>query len=223
MEQNMKPRLIPGLAMIATTFTATPALAAYHGFYFGFESGYESNGSSAESIMLVQPGPVGSLNQERSGGTGWALGVFTGYAFELTERWFVSLEGSISMSDADIKFTDLDGEGAPIEDQGVRVVMQESIAISGQIGYMLSDRLAVYGRLGLPGAKIAYKSLEPNSSSISSRSSYFTSYQAGAGLQYALGRHLFTRLEYTYSDLTVGAFKALDGRHRVMLGLGMGY
>jgi outer membrane immunogenic protein len=144
-----------------------------------------------------------------------------GYAFELSERWFAGFEGSASLSNAGFKFVDLDGAGTPIEGQGTRVATKQSFALSAQLGYMMTDRLGVYGRLGLPGAKIAYKSL--GGDTMDSDSSYFSSYLGGGGLQYALGKHLFTRLEYTYSDLEIGPFGALDGRHRVMIGIGLGY
>lgn len=209
------------LTALAAALSSSPAIAAYNGFYFGLEGGYESNGSAAPAIRLEAPEPAGSLSQERRGGSGPAYGLFMGYAFELSERWFLGIEGGASLSHAGFKFVDLDEAGAPIEGQGLRVAMKQSFSLSAQLGYMLTDRLGVYGRLGLPGAKISYKSLDGGT--IDSDSSYFSSYLAGGGLQYALGQHLFTRLEYTYSNLEVGPFGALDGRHRVMLGIGLGY
>jgi outer membrane immunogenic protein len=214
----MKHGMILALAALAAGLSSSPALAAYNGFYFGLEGGYESNDSGATA---VQPDTAGSL-QERRGGTGPAYGLFAGYAFELSKRWFAGIEGSASLSNAGFRFITLDGAGAPIEGQGVRVATKQSFALSAQLGYMVTDRLGVYGRLGLPGAKISYKSLE-GGGTIASDHSYFSSYLAGGGLQYALGEHLFTRLEYTYSDLEIGPFGALDGRHRVMLGIGLGY
>lgn len=208
------------LAFLGTALAATPTFAAYNGFYFGLEGGYESNGSTADHLTIGQP-PIGSATQERRGGTGLAYGLFLGYDFELSPRWFAGVEGSASMSNADIKFVDLDG--APAGAQGVKVVMKNSFALSAQLGYMVLDRLGLYARVGLPGARIKYKSLAPGSPAMGGDSSYFSTYQVGAGLQYAVGRHLFTRLEYTYSDLELGPAGALDGRHRVMLGIGLGY
>lgn len=208
----MKHGTFLGLAAVGVALGSAPAQAAYNGFYFGLESGYESNKSSV----------AGNASQERQEGTGLAYGLFAGYAFELSPRWFLSIEGSASRSHAGIEFIELDTAGAPIEGQGVRLAMKESFAISGQLGYMVGNRLGVYARLGLPGAKVAYKDLA-SGNTIARDSSYFSSYQAGGGLQYALGEHLFTRLEYTYSDLEIGDLRALDGRHRVMFGVGLGY
>jgi outer membrane immunogenic protein len=204
----MKHGMTLALAASAAALSSSPALAAYNGFYFGLEGGYEANGSRATAIL-----------PDQTDGSGPAYGLFMGYAFELSKHWFAGLEGSASLSNAGFRLIDIDEAGAPADGQGVRVSTRQSVALSAQLGYMVTDRLGLYGRLGLPGARISYKDLATGSA-IGGRSSYFSSYQAGGGLQYALGKHLFTRLEYTYSDLKIGP---LDGRHRVMVGIGLGY
>lgn len=156
----------------------------YVGAAAGFAKGY-SNYIGLTNVMAHVP-----LNP--SGTVPW---LYAGYNFQFG-RTVLGVEG-------DFQFSKLNGGGALIDLQGVvypdfQVTSQMSNAWSarGRLGFAFGNFLP-YVTAGVAGADYSHTILFLGQQRAFNQS--FTSWTAGAGLEYALSDHLILRAEYRYT------------------------
>jgi outer membrane immunogenic protein len=122
-------------------------------------------------------------------------------------------------------------DSEPVIDHLVDVRVGWSAALNLRLGYKFSDRFGFYALAGLDATRL--KIYVPDLMAGTHQDVH--TFQLGGGFQYALTDHLFTRLQYTFTNLRDPNFLfTADGRtrflahpvnhmHRVMLGIGYAF
>ncbi|MBL8550002.1 MAG: porin family protein [Hyphomonadaceae bacterium] len=186
-------------ALAAMIGIAQPAQARDWSVYGGLEGGYGWNQSDAV---------VGAAARDIDT-DGFTGGVFAGVETQVSGPWSLGVEG-------DWKYTDGDDTVA-----GYNLEQNWTASVRGRVAYEVTPALDIYGTVGW-----GWTDVEAQNGAGASDSDTLSGWSAGVGAQYAYGEHLFSRVEYRYTDYddgnfsTVPASRADLSSHEVLVGVG---
>ena len=195
----MKAHILGGcVALLAAAVAAAPAAAeGFNGFQLGVTAGYNHDkvGPAFEDAALTH-----AVRRDSA-----MVGIFAGY--NATIGTHVVIGGEVALNGpADNKLRN---------DRGVvRTTIDPRLAvyISARAGYLVNDKTLLYVRAGC--ASIRTHTSVGQAAMISSS---LDGWHAGAGVEYALGKHVNARIEYRYTD--VGGGKTSYERQQALVGL----
>ena len=192
----MKAIIVGGIAALATA--AAPAAAeGFDGFQLGITAGYSHD----------KVGPVfedASLTHGISRNSAM-IGIFAGYDTTVGTHFVVGAEAALN-GPANNKLRN---------DHGiVRTTIDPRLAVylSARAGYLINDKTLLYVRGGCASIR-THTSV--NQAAVVSSS--LDGWHAGAGLEYAIGKHVNARIEYRYTD--VGGSKNNFERQQALVGV----
>lgn len=204
----MKLRLV--LLSAAAIAVASPALAEpFSGGYLGVEVGSDNYNIKTTDLLANTVGGFGD-NIDGLSAHGAVGGVYAGYDFAMGDKWFAGLEVSASKSGADLSLTDKVDDFDDLSTIAtVKVEAKETYGISARVGYMLNEKTALYGRLGVAKTKFkaslsATNVYDPETDDLvdvsGSESDSDTATTYGVGLETKVSEHLSLRAEYNVLD-----------------------
>jgi outer membrane immunogenic protein len=166
------------IAAVVAATASVPALAApFSGPYIGAQVG--SDNTSIKVDEVGGPNLIDSI-----GANGVEGGVFAGYDYPVAANTFVGVEAQFSLSDAKASVYDGAYEGRA----------DYSYGVSARLGQKLSDKTALYGRVGW---KSTHLKLSDTGTEIWSRDK--SGLLLGAGLESYVTPHMSIRAEYGYT------------------------
>jgi outer membrane immunogenic protein len=192
----MKAIILGGIAALAT-FAAPAAAEGFNGFQLGITAGYNHDkvGPAFEDASLTH-----SVSRDSA-----MVGIFAGYDMTIGSHFVLGAEAALN-GPADNKLHN---------DRGiVRTTIDPRLAVylSARAGYLINDKTLLYVRGGCASIRT-----HTNVGQSAIVSSSLDGWHAGAGLEYALGKHVNARIEYRYTD--VGGSKNSYERQQALVGL----
>jgi outer membrane immunogenic protein len=195
----MKANFAGGIvAFLAAAVAAAPAAAeGFNGFQLGVTAGYNHDkvGPAFEDALLTH-----AVSRDSA-----MVGIFAGYDLTIGTHFVIGGEAALN-GPADNKLRN---------DRGiVRTTIDPRLAVyvSARAGYLVNDRTLLYVRAGCA-------TIRTHTSTVQAAviSSSLDGWHAGAGVEYALGKHVNARVEYRYTD--VGGSKTSYKRQQALVGL----
>ena len=236
---------------IAPVAAAPPAPAAYYwtGFYAGIGAGYGWNGArsvgftgSDDLTRSMFAGSTFGDPAETAAGpatlhlNGFMGGVYAGYNWQWAPRWLVGIEADLNAAGIDdtgaMSFVLFGSQVATID---ARQRLPWLATLRGRLGYLMTDRMLLFGSLGLALGEVkqqaTFATSLPASISSSGGGAFICAGAAavcfngsdtriaagvalGAGAEFALTPALHAKVEYLYANLAGGnslTVIALDG------------
>jgi outer membrane immunogenic protein len=177
-----------GLALAATVAhaqpyaqeVAQPDVQNFEGPYLGAAVGYGWTSVDLE----IDPFEI-SWDRSGSGVSGGAFAGFGG----VNGRLFGAVEGLALLSSTDVSGSFV---GA-----NVAIDQKHTFGLMAKIGYVPADRFLIYGTGGWVATK--FEAAVSSAFGSSSEDEWFHGGRAGIGAEFAATRHIFTRIEYTYT------------------------
>lgn len=109
------------------------------------------------------------------------------------------------------------GIDAPINNSNFRIGVEvttdqlfdrnRDIGVGARLGYVFNDKVMVYGK----GGYANYRNID-----FRNRATALDGFRVGGGVEYALTKNLYTKVEYRYSD-----FNGNVGKHGGLAGVGL--
>ncbi len=170
----MKKLILAGTALLTGTVLALPASAeVFNGLYIGAHAGYDKNAVH-----------VDGANVHIDNKSDLAYGVMAGFDLKVSPNIVAGVEADMSLNSNDFNFSD----GTTIIDGKSK----RTFALTGRLGYLLLDRVLLYGRAGYANEKFRF------SDSLSTSRNNFDGFQYGGGIELGLLPNLGVRLEYAH-------------------------
>ncbi|WP_162915054.1 outer membrane beta-barrel protein [Desertibaculum subflavum] len=162
---------------------SAPPPARFQGFYAGLQGGY----STLDTDNSGDRDAGSTLNADR-GGSGPVGGAFAGYGFLLGDVYLgVELDASLSDSGWEIA-RDPTGRVYSVD-------QKESFGASGRIGYVVMDRVLIYGRAG--ATRTRFTTRYADSGNFVSQDDTITGLRIGGGVEVPATENLFVRFDYS--------------------------
>jgi outer membrane immunogenic protein len=184
MEESMKKILLASVFVLA----AVPALAqdaqTYNGFYVGAQTGWQGDKAKI---------PDDTTNQSVSN-DGWQYGAQAGYDMRLGSV-VLGVEGMISGSSGTGGTTDTAGNTYKLN-------AGTTFGFSARAGFLVSEPVLLYGRLGYTWASYNYVFNDTVESSYDQ-----DGILVGLGAEYQFSPNISARVEWNYSDLGDDTFQ----------------
>lgn len=208
-------------AAAVAALSAAPAMAqsAFDGGYVGVQGGYDWFSNNAKSTT------GGTSSRNGANGNGGEAGIFAGYGqtFELSDmvpgRFYVGAE-------AEGGFYTGDNTQANAQ-ASTRARPDYSTGVALRLGYLVLPNALTYVKVGYQHTGVDYD-VTPVAGTTASDYRSFDGVRAGAGIDYLLTDHLFTRVEYDYTSygnagIVTGATNTgfSPQEHQVRLGVGL--
>ena len=176
----MKKLLLAGTALVTGTIMALPASAeVFNGLYIGAQAGYDT------SAIHVDGAKVHIDNK-----SDLAYGVMAGFDIKVSPNIVAGVEGDMSLNSNDFDFSD----GTTIIDGKAK----RTFSLTGRLGYLLADRILLYGRAGYANESFRF------SDSLSTSKHNFDGFKYGGGVELGLLPNIAVRLEYTHTNYNDG-------------------
>jgi outer membrane immunogenic protein len=182
----------------------------FTGSYIGSQGGY---GSTTTKMSITGPG--GSLLKDEDDGA-FIGGGFVGYGGTIGGRLYGGLEAEGLIS----------GIEESVTDAGVTLTVKQtySFGISGRIGYVVTDTILAYGRVGWVWSK--FEATAINGVDRLNDDDWFNGPRVGGGVEIAMGSGLFGRIEYSHTWYQDNQYRTggetLGGNEDVFV-VGLGY
>ncbi len=175
------------LILSAAILAAAPALAqdgsTYNGFFLGAQTGWQQDQAKIASD---------SVNEDVST-DGWMYGAQVGYDWRL-DRFVIGLEAMISGSSGSSEFVD--------SGDSYKLNAGTTWGFSTRAGYLVSDPVLLYARLGYSWASYNYVLNQ------SIKESYNQDgITVGFGGEYQMSPNISLRLEWNYADFGSNTFQ----------------
>lgn len=176
------------MILIAAAIAATPAYAqdgtTFNGFFIGAQTGWQQDQAKIASDTI----------DEDVSTDGWMYGAQAGYDWRL-DRFVIGLEAMISGSSGSSEVIDATGDSYKLN-------AGTTWGFSTRAGYLVSDPMLLYARLGYSWASYNYvfnQSIEEsyNQDGIT----------VGVGGEYQLSPSFSVRLEWNYADFGSNTFQ----------------
>lgn len=198
---NMKKLLLASTLMLSGS-----AMAA--GFYAGgLVGGVSHQFNTNEADPDNGAGVLGDgVPQKNSGGVqGFVFGVYGGYQFDLINDFFVAAEIDASIDTSHGKY---ESNRATMTYRSL--TPQHTIGLYALPGFHLSDKVDVYGRLGVAQTQFEYKAAYDvaNEQQMSKKETDALATVIGLGMKYQFHDMLAFRFDYRYS--MYAEFKAIE-------------
>lgn len=192
----MKAIILGGIAALATV--AAPAAALeFNGLQLGITAGYNHDkvGPTFNDASLTN-----SISRDSA-----MVGIFAGYDITIGTHFVLGAEAALN-GPADNKLR--------VDRAGLRTTIDPRLAVylSARAGYLINDKTLLYARGGCASIRT-----HTNVGQAAIVSSSLDGWHAGAGLEYAVSRHVNARIEYRYTD--VGGSKNNYERQQALVGL----
>ncbi|MDE1148965.1 MAG: porin family protein [Azospirillaceae bacterium] len=212
---HMRTLVLAASALVA--LAATPALAqsTFDGGYVGANAGYDWFGAHPRAKVAGQQSTPDNQAQGFNGG------VFAGYGQTVYDNIYVGAESEVNFYTADRTFGDSLGNYRTQPDYG--------FGVSARVGYVVQPDLLLFARVGWQHTMVDYDTIQPGTNgAIQQYSHEYNGVRYGVGGDYAIDEHLFTRLEYDYTDyshdsknLAAGEVRTTPNESTVRVGLGL--
>jgi outer membrane immunogenic protein len=190
--------LIAGLAA-----SAAPASAEeFDGPYVGVAAGF-----TRDEVGPALPQDV-TISGDRGQDAVYFQG-FAGYNLAVAPRVRVGAEAAFGIGADDDFVASANGTSLEIDPE-------YSFEFTGRVGYLVTDKLLAYARGGYQNARVEFELTEAGAAPVRDKES-LDGWLVGGGLDYAIGDHLSTRVEYRYVDL--GNDGASYDRHQILAGV----
>lgn len=184
---NRKLAISLALALGGSLAGAAYAATPFVGPYVGGQLGYSVYDIEYTASFLGLTGSTEGLSA--SGGEG---GLFAGWGMKPTPVTYAGVEVEYNWSGAE--FTDkVDGFTSTIEDEA-------NYGISGRVGWLPSNNVMLYGRIGWQRAELEYRS-----DGFSSKQDH-DGLRLGLGVEVAMAGNWLMRMDYAhtiYDDITL--------------------
>jgi outer membrane immunogenic protein len=172
----MKKLTMAGAALLTGTALALPAHAeVFNGLHIGAEAGVDKDAVS-----------VNGSGVHVNGKSSFGYGLIVGLDFKVLPRVVVGAEGDVSLNSNDFNFSN----GVTVFDGKAK----RTFGVTGRAGFLLTDRVLVYGRAGYENAAFRF------SDSLSTSKQNFDGFKYGGGIELGLLANLGIRLEYTHTN-----------------------
>ncbi|MBB6254935.1 outer membrane protein [Nitrospirillum iridis] len=211
---HLRTLVLAASALVAVA--ATPALAqsTFDGGYVGANAGYDWFGAHPRAKVAGQQSTPDNQAQGFNGG------IFGGYG-QTFDNIYLGGEGEVNFYTADRTFGDALGN--------YRVQPDYGFGVSARVGYVVQPDLLLFGRVGWQHTNVDFNTIQPGSAGVPQRySQEFDGVRYGVGGDYAIDEHLFTRIEYDYTDyshtsrtLAAGEVRNMPDESLVRVGLGL--
>ena len=179
------------LAAIAVACVANPALA--QGPYIQATGGFER------------------MSQDGEHENGFSFGGAIGYDLNISDAVSIGVEATLDDSTTHSCVSDINVVGDKL-----CLVTGRDIGAVGRIVYNLSDSSKIYALAGYSNARIKIKYSDGLSTERVAGNA--DGFRAGAGFQQNLTDHVFTKLEYRYSN-----YESDLSRHQALVGVGYNF
>ncbi|TWB75364.1 outer membrane immunogenic protein [Nitrospirillum amazonense] len=210
---HLRTIVLAASALVAVA--ATPALAqsTFDGGYVGANAGYDwFNAHQRATVGGQQSTP----SHETQGFNG---GLFAGYGQTVYDNIYVGAEGEANFYTGDRTYSDALGS--------YRVQPNYSAGVSARLGYVVQPDLLLFGRVGYQHTSIDTTNALTGGASRQYAQDY-DGVKYGVGADYAIDEHLFTRIEYDYTDyshstrdLAGGQLRTTPDESQVRVGVGI--
>ncbi len=189
--------LISGIAAALALAAAPAAAEGFDGLQLGITAGYNHDklGPAFDSAPLT-----GAISRNSA-----MVGIFAGYDKTIGAHVVLGAEAALN-GPADNKLRN---------DRGIiRTTIDPRLAItlSARAGYLINDKALLYVRAGCATVRV-----HTSVGGAATSSTSLDGWHAGAGFEYAIGRHVSARIEYRYTD--VGGSRNSYERQQAMAGL----
>lgn len=199
--------LFGATALVA--LSATPSLAAsvFDGPYVGVYTGYSDAGLDATTT---------AGNSDKSV-DGWAFGGYAGYG-RTFDRFYFGGEGEVGYNDTNGKLNTTDVNG--------KIDGDVTYGLSARAGYLVSDTLLAYGRVGWERSKFELKG---TAGGVTGKDNVdLDGIRFGGGVEAAVLPNVLVRAEYTYTnyenkDFTLGTIAGEAKPDESALRVGVAY
>lgn len=181
-----------GMSAAGASYAATP----FNGFYVGGQLGY-----SVYDINLSEPG----ASVDGVSASGAEGGVFGGWGIKLTPTTYGGLEAEYNWS------------GAEHTTDGFKIEDKDNWGIGGRLGWLPSNNVMLYGRLGWQRATLEYSGL-----GLSSEEDH-DGVRVGLGAEVAMTSNWLMRMDYAhtfYDDVTVAGTSSEPDNDVFRVGVG---
>ncbi|WP_044561888.1 outer membrane protein [Azospirillum sp. B4] len=202
-------------ASALVAIAATPALAqsTFDGGYAGVNAGYDWFNAHPRAKVAGQQSTPDKQTEGFNGG------LFAGYGQTVYDNIYVGAEGEVNFYTGDQTYGDVLGR--------YRVQPDYSAGISARLGYVVQPDLLLFGRVGWQHTAVDMESTLAGGN-FRQYSQEYDGVKYGVGADYAIDQHLFTRIEYNYTDyshssrqLTGGELRTVPDESQVRVGLGL--
>lgn len=172
------------------------------------------------ATTVTAPAFAGSFHADVHGGwdritvlgahdDGVAYGIAAGYDFDLGDKAFVGIEGSVDDSSTKECATDV----LAIGDRACLSASRDLSAVA-RLGYKLTDSYKLYVLAGYANGRL--KASYDDGTTTTSAGANGDGLRLGTGLQMGFGTNLFGKLEYRYTN-----YESDFSRHQVLAGFGI--
>lgn len=184
---------------------------SWTGLYFGLGGGgaapHANTASSATTLLPPGGGAIAIDDAGKADGAG-AFGTIEVGGDRQFDRIVAGVFANFDFGDATAKRTWSEdyGYGPQTARLSVRYEANDSLAVGGRLGFLVTDRNLVYALGGYSaasiksGANLAFAWGEDPMSIAASRSRWKSGYVVGAGWQTAVAAHVALKVEYRYAD-----------------------
>jgi len=194
-------------ALAASTALAVPAFAQ------DTDADSSFTGPRAEVIAGWDRVDDGSTpNSEATDGV--VYGGAVGYDFQLGHA-VIGFEGEATGATTKQRAT-----GVIVPGDNFRVSAGRDLYVGGRIGFTVGQRALIYAKGGYTNAQVDTRYI--NGATTVEDSETLDGWRAGAGVELGLGRNLYVKGEYRYSNYTQANNSSIDlDRHQVVAGVGV--
>lgn len=191
------------IAPVAFATFANPAQAEnFEGPFVGAAAGYsrdEIGPDLGDGLTLAD-----DLDQDAA-----YFQIFAGYDYAVAPKVRIGIEAAIGVGAEDeLRLSDAAGS--------IELDPEYTFEVTGRAGYLVSENALLYVRGGYQNSRVEATLIEAGQPTLRDKDNA-DGWLAGAGLEYAFGNNLRTRIEYRYSDL--GSDGADWDRHQVLAGV----
>ena len=191
------------IAPVAFATFANPAQAEnFEGPFVGAAAGYsrdEIGPDLGDGLNLAD-----DLDQDAA-----YFQIFAGYDYAVAPKVRIGIEAAIGVGAEDeLRLSDAAGS--------IELDPEYTFEVTGRAGYLVSENALLYVRGGYQNSRVEATLIEAGQPTLRDKDNV-DGWLAGAGLEYAFGNNLRTRIEYRYSDL--GSDGADWDRHQVLAGV----
>lgn len=186
---HIRSIILSAVAVAALSTAPAMAQSVFDGAYVGAMGGYDWFSGHAKS------GVGGGASRNQADGSGATAGVFAGYGqtFDLpgAGTFYLGAEGEGSF------YTGDNTQGNALAQN--HVSPDYSAGASLRIGYLVLPDALLFARIGWAHTGVDFDTTPVGGSTTHDYRS-FDGIRAGGGVDYMVTDHLFTRIEYVYTD-----------------------
>jgi len=176
----MKKLTLAAVLLTGTAITLPAQAEVFNGLYIGAEAGYDKDAVHVDGTHV-------QINNKSD----LAYGVIAGVDMKVTPHIVAGIEGDMSIANNDFNFSD----GVTVFDSKAK----RTLGISGRLGYLLANRILLYGRAGYTNGRFRFRD------GLTTTKENFDGFRYGGGVELAVLPNIGVRAEYTHTNYNSGA------------------